>query len=273
MKDFFVRLKEGTEELNYGREIISAWGAEYIQARIEAKQASVRAFDIGCGEGQDLINVRTAAEKVHKTTDVTELELYGIEHYPPNVESCTLANIKTYPVDIEREEYPAEDNFFDVVIANQVLEHTKEIFWIFAEVTRILKPGGRFIIGVPNLASLHNRILLLLGQQPTAQISLSAHVRTFTRPDFQRFVETGGYFRTLEIKGSNFYPFAPSISRPLSQMFPSMAWGLSMLLERTDQQGSFLDCLYGKENFLETPYFGGPQNPPPRQSRQQAVLR
>jgi SAM-dependent methyltransferase len=273
MKDFFVRLKKGTEELNYGREIISAWGAEYIQARIEAKQTSIRAFDIGCGIGQDLINVRAAAEKIYKNTNATELELYGIEHYPPNVESCTLANIQTYPVDIEREEYPAEDNSFDMVIANQVLEHTKEIFWIFAEVTRILKPGGRFIIGVPNLASLHNRILLLLGQQPTAQISLSAHVRTFTRPDFQRFVETGGYFRTLEIKGSNFYPFAPSISRPLSQMFPSMAWGLFMLLERTDQQGSFLDCLYGKENFLETPYFGGPQNPPPRQIRQQTVLQ
>lgn len=267
MKEFFVKLKKGTEDLNYGREIVSSWGAEYIYSLNTTGKKTIRVFDIGCGSGTDLINVSKASQ------DISKLELYGIEHYPPNIEICKKAKIETCQVDIEREEYPMEDHFFDLVIANQILEHTKEIFWIFAEINRILKPGGQFIVGVPNLASMHNRLLLLLGQQPTAQQTLSAHVRGFTRPDFQRFAETGGYFRVLDVKGSNFYPFRKSISQPLSKMLPSMAWGLFVLLERTERQGSFLECLYGEHNFLETPYFGGPQSPPPQRSRQEELIR
>ena len=53
------------------------------------------------------------------------------------------------------------------MIANQILEHTKEVFWIWHEIARVLAPQGQLILGVPNLASAHNRLLLLLGRQPT----------------------------------------------------------------------------------------------------------
>ena len=35
------------------------------------------------------------------------------------------------------------------------------------EFSRVLKVGGQIIVGLPNLAALHRRILLLLGKQPT----------------------------------------------------------------------------------------------------------
>lgn len=63
-------------------------------------------------------------------------------------------------LNIERDPLPFADESVDIFMANQVLEHCKEIFWIFSEVSRCLKPGGCFIIGVPNLAALHNRLLL-----------------------------------------------------------------------------------------------------------------
>ena len=86
-------------------------------------------------------------------------------------------------IDLEKDIFPYDNDFFDVIIVNQILEHTKELFWIFHEATRVLTVGGKLIIGVPNLASLHNRILLLTGQHPTPIKSSSPHVRGFTRPD------------------------------------------------------------------------------------------
>ncbi len=134
----------------------------------------------------------------------------------------------------------------DAVILNQVLEHTKEIFWIAHEATRVLKPGGSLIVGVPNLASLHNRALLLLGRQPTSIKTLSAHVRGFTKGDVLAFLEgvfPGGY--SLEgFGGSNFYPLPGVLARPMARMFPGMAWGIFFrLVKRRPYQGEFLRYL------------------------------
>lgn len=264
LREFFVNLKSGTEHLNYGRHIIREWGAEFLGQRVErdtAGKLTLRIFDLGCGYGTDLLNVQSDFRANLSADRDVELQMYGLESFEPHIEACQKNNIQLYNVDIEHAKYPGGDAFYDLVIANQILEHTKEIFWIMAETARVLQPGGRFLVGVPNLASLHNRILLLFGQQPTAQQSLSAHVRSFTKPDFKRFAETGGFFRLLDVRGSNFYPFGESISRPLARWFPRMAWGIFFLLERTDKQGSFLECLEGDDNFLETPYYGSSQAP------------
>lgn len=260
MRSFFKRLKSGTEYLNYGRQILQDWGAQYTTEQFGNGQSSaaktpIRIFDLGCGHGADLLNIKNASPVGAK------VQLSGIESYGPYVKECKQNGISTFALDLERDPYPHKDASVDIVIANQILEHTKEIFWIFSEVTRILKPGGRFLIGVPNLASLHNRLLLLVGEQPTAQQSMSAHVRTFTKPDMRRFAQTGNLLALSDYRGSNFYPFPKAISQPLSRLFPTLAWGSFYNFLRTAEKGNFLDCLYADENFLETPFYGSPQNP------------
>jgi len=266
LRELFVNLKKGTEYLNYGRDIIGEWAAWYFEKIMRSpgsdNQPEIRVFDLGCGHGTDLLNVRLAGEKVcDKNRKTARIILQGVENYPPYAEECRYAGIEIHSIDMEHDMIPADDASVDIMIANQVLEHTKEIFWIFSEASRVLKPGGIFITGVPNLASLHNRLLLLFGKQPTAQKSLSAHVRTFTYGDLKEFGEEGGFFRVVVSRGSNFYPFPPFISKPLSRLMPSMAWGLFVLFERSEKKdGVFLDRLFNGE-VLETPFYGGPQNP------------
>jgi len=227
LRNFFIRLKKGTEYLNYGRHIIIRWSEIYFTGILKSSDERVmdlHILDMGCGHGEDLKNIRAISEKVSDSIGVNfKIFLHGIENYRPYVEECKEMGIDVHSLDIEHETYDFPDGSMDIVIANQVLEHTKEIFWIFSEVSRLLKPGGYFIVGVPNLASLHNRLLLLLGLQPTAQKSLSAHIRTFTAGDLREFGENGGLFSFVNRAGSNFYPFPPFISKSLSRFFPSMA--------------------------------------------------
>jgi SAM-dependent methyltransferase len=248
MRKFLLKLKAGTEELNYGRDIL----ANYV-LEIASDKTQLRILDIGLGSGKDLLNIR---RKCLETRPQMKTELFGLECYPPNVEAARKHGIQVYSVNIETEKFPFESGFFDVVLSNQTLEHTKEVYWIFSEISRVLKPQGFVLTGVPNLASLHNRVALLFGIQPTSIQVLGPHVRGFTAPGFTEFVETDGYFINKAVKGSNFYPFPPSISRFLSRLLPLMSVGLFFKTQRTSKPGVFIEVL--KSRFFETPFFAGP---------------
>ena len=118
-----------------------------------------------------------------------------------------------------------------------------------------MKKGGILIAGVPNLASFHNRILLLGGENPTSIEILGPHVRGFTKPSFRRFAETQGYFKLMDVKGANFYPFPPRVSKVLSRLFPTLSAYCFFLVQRSAKPGNYLSVL--KSRSFETCYFDG----------------
>lgn len=236
-------LKSGTEHLNYGREIVSGWATKHCRLVAETP----RLLDLGVGSGADLLNVRGKVGR--------NVALFGVESYEPDIAQAAEKGIEIATVNLEYDRLPYADEWFDVVIANQILEHTKEIFFIFSEVGRVLKKGGIFVVGVPNLASLHNRMALLFGLQPPSIELLGPHVRGFTRPAFERFAKKNGYFEVVAFAGSNFYPFPPALSKPLAKMFPTLAVGSFYLLKRTEKSGDFLEVL--NQDFYQTPFFTG----------------
>lgn len=240
---FIKALKKDTEPLNYGREIIVEWAEQACQRKEE-----VTVLDLGLGEGTDLLNIKNALQG-------KKLHLHGLESYAPNVKKAKENGIEVSIFNLERERFPYEDQSIDLIIANQVLEHTKEIIWITSEISRILKWGGVFLCGVPNLASLHNRIALLFGEQPPTIKVLGPHVRGYCRRSFCEFIETDGYFKVKGVRGSNFYPFPESMSKFLSRYFRGMAVSTFYLVERREKQGVFKEIL--RSRFFETPYFIG----------------
>ena len=235
-------------DLNYGRKIIFKWIENYVRSH-EKNKKDFKILDIGCGWGQDL----TSLLEISKT-----IELYGIEINDEKIAACQQKNITIFKTNCEKEKIPVKDDFFDIIIINQVLEHTKEIFFICSEISRVLKKQGILIIGVPNLASFHNRILLLFGYQPTCIELMGPHVRGFTIPSLKNFISMENYFFVKEIKGANFYPAPPQISKILSKFFPQSSVSIFLLIERTSKEGLFIEILK-KENF-ETNYSQGEEN-------------
>lgn len=202
--------------LNYGRHII-----ENFSSSLEGVS---RCLDIGAGSGADLDIIR----KTHPNS-----ELHAVESWEPNVLKLEAKNIRVTKLNFEETKLPYPDQHFDLIISNQVIEHTKEIFWTMHEITRVLKDGGHFLIGFPNLGSLHNRLLLLAGRQPTCIQNSSAHIRGFTASDLIKFIDIfpGGY-ELMNRKGSNFYPFPAIVAKPLAVMLPHLAWSNFLLLKK-----------------------------------------
>jgi SAM-dependent methyltransferase len=251
---YLKSLKSGTNDESNGRHIIPD---EAIRA--SRKMARPRILDVGAGRGADLAEIALALKQTGRTP-----ELFAVESFPISIEALDRLGVKVESIDIEYTALPFDEKFFDVVICNQVLEHTKEIFWVISEIARVMKRGGTLILGVPNLASLHNRLALLAGYQPPAIAVFGPHVRGFTIPDLRDFLQSGGILKVKKVMGGNFYPFPPKVSRPLTRLLPSFAVSSFYIAERVGD-GSFLGVLETERASLlaDTPYFrGGCQSTP-----------
>jgi SAM-dependent methyltransferase len=226
--------------LNYGRHHIKRF------LRNAGEMRTV--LDLGAGHGDDLMLARDVAPAS---------VLHAVEVYPPYADELETKGITVHALNIERDVLPFPDGSVDVVIMNQILEHVKEVFWIGHEITRVLTVGGSLIIGVPNLAAFHNRLLLLAGKQPTPLKNYSAHVRGWSKDDFSVFfAECFSGYTLRDFGGANFYPFPPVLARPLAAIFPNLAWGIFMRWEKTrPYEREFLD--YPVNRQLETNFFVG----------------
>ena len=244
--DFLKRLKAGTEDETNGRHVLP----DQVRNLVDARS---RILDIGAGYGRD---IKAVEDKLR--LDGKQTELFAIESFPAAVSHLAAHGVKVHDIDIERDKLPFENAYFDVVMCNQVLEHTKEIFWVIAEICRVLKPDGHLVLGVPNLGSLHNRLALAAGLQPPAIHVFGPHVRGFTAQGLRAFLEKGGQLKVERVLGGNFYPFPPAISRPLSRMFPGLSVSSFYIVRRVGS-GDFLDIFNtdSAKALVDTPYFRG----------------
>ena len=116
-----------------------------------------RILDVGCGDGNFSVLLKEACKAK---------EVYGIEISEKGAEMARKNGVKCYQLDVDEEDFPFEDNYFDAVTAFELIEHLFDPDHFLDEVCRVLKPEGIFVLSTPNLASIHNRIALLFGYQP-----------------------------------------------------------------------------------------------------------
>jgi len=230
----------------YGRHII-----EEMLARLPGVDL---ACDLGVGQGHDLRLVRGRFPTAR---------LFGIDYVETHRQLLQQHGIELRVCDLERAAFPFDDASVDLFIANQVLEHVKELFWISHQIALKLCLGGHLIIGVPNIGALHNRLTFLWGRQPSQMKSYSAHVRGFTASELPRFFSVcfpGGFHCTLW-RGAQFYPFPRALARVCARLFPALAHSTFYLLQKTaPYDGEFLK--HPLEAGLETPFFRGQAEPP-----------
>ena len=134
--------------------------------------------------------------------------------------------------------FPSES--FDVVHANQVIEHVRRTDVLLREVRRVLRPDGRALISTNNLSSWHNVVSLGLGMQPmpmhvSDEIIVGnplnpehrwghrdrgrTHLRLFTA---RALAELAGYhgLGVESIRAVGYYPLPPLLARLATRVDP-----------------------------------------------------
>ena len=190
---------------------------------------SAKLLDLGCRDGIFTLELgkRVGTE-----------QLYGVDVVPDFIEQSEAKGIRAYQADLN-EPLPLDSDSFDIVHANQVLEHIYHTDLFLKEIYRVLKPGGYAVISTPNLAGWHSIASLFLGWQPfPAEISDEiragnplvsqkrrsgyTHPRHHRVPTYRGLKELFQYhgFRVEKIVGIGYHPFPVKIGRVLSRLDP-----------------------------------------------------
>lgn len=119
--------------------------------------AAQRYLDLGCGDGS--LTARVASF-------IRAKEVIGVDISEEALEKAKEKGIKVFKVNLESDPLPFIDNYFDFITAVDIAEHLKTVDNLLAEASRVLKPGGFFLVVTPNLSSWINRLFLLFGYQP-----------------------------------------------------------------------------------------------------------
>lgn len=89
--------------------------------------------------------------------------VYGIDIQQEFLDIAAQRGIHTSKINLDTEALPYENKNFDMVIADGILEHTLRPREMFQEMSRVLTPGGRLVVIVPNAVSSKRRWRMLRG--------------------------------------------------------------------------------------------------------------
>ncbi|HUP65763.1 MAG TPA: class I SAM-dependent methyltransferase [Thermoanaerobaculia bacterium] len=82
----------------------------------------------------------------------------------------------------------------DAIVLADVLEHVRGPQELLACATKVLSPGGKIFISIPNVANVAIRVSLLFGRFEYAEKGIldSTHLRFFTRASARRLIRSAG---------------------------------------------------------------------------------
>ena len=133
--------------------------------------AGEHVLEVDCGPGVLAARMRDAGANV----EATDLSIVAVERARDKGIPCEHVNLDLEPL-------PFADGSFDVVVSNSAIEHRFFHEKHFDECLRVLAPGGRFIVCLPNIAHLICRWWILWGRFPYVENSPTdlMHLRFFT---------------------------------------------------------------------------------------------
>lgn len=208
------------ERVKWKRTLKKIWhkiNGQYVDEII--KKAKGRVLDIGCGNGYLLLLLRQK-----------DCEVFGVEVNPNSVKICESFGLEVFCGTIEESKFP--NDFFDIIILSQVLEHLFSLKVSLREAFKILKPGGKVLIYCPNANSY---IRKLFGKYWHGW-HLPFHFYAFTKDTIEKFATETGFKinRISTITPDNFFIVS------LKDYF----FGKKNSNTRPVEQGKFFDSLF-----------------------------
>ena len=145
----------GSLAINAGLNQIMAAGHRYNCVYEElVSNKTRRVCELGYG-GPLLLPALAALSSTYTVVDIIDR----------SSETALPPNVKFVESDLN-DDFPFDDEAFDVVVAMMVVEHLFDPFHSFRELARICRNGSSVLVNLPNIASIRCRLDLLLGRMP-----------------------------------------------------------------------------------------------------------
>jgi len=154
-----------------GRRIEALWESAYRDVQtalldLLPRNPQAQLLDVGSHDG-------AWTSEVARRVGIPPRQVAGIETIPEYIEKSEARGFEIRPGDLEGT-WPFDDDRFDIVHANQVIEHVKRLDHFMQEAARVLKPGGLLVVCTENLSSWPNVGALALGYMPFSLTNISA---------------------------------------------------------------------------------------------------
>jgi methionine biosynthesis protein MetW len=213
IRDYYERYWSDTGSGFHGR--MNAELSELLRMLV-SPQADC--LDVGCGDGQTTGRWLTEHARSYIGVDVS---------------AAAVAQAQSAGLDArvigDAADLPFADASFDFVSCIEVFEHLFDAEGAAAEIARVLRPGGRLIAQVPNVAHWRHRAdFALLGRfnpigdaESLARTWRDPHIRFFTVRTLPRMLESVGLqIEQVSGKGVNALCDLPVVSRYVCRRSP-----------------------------------------------------
>ena len=202
-----------------------------LEQTANAPDAKLRVLALGLGWGGASVCLAQQGATVVGIDDFSD----GFEDQgAPQMEFLARQNVRVVRGDVLR--LPVRPGAFDVVILNDVLEHMTVPKRLLRTIHEMLKPGGTFIMEVPNSVALYKRLRVLCGLSNYFRMEnffqdedYRGHIREYTQSEIAYMLEETG-FAPLEIRGVNqghrpwFESHAPRLGvRPVLRLYGAVS--------------------------------------------------
>ncbi len=130
----------------------------------------------------------------------------GFENYISGDKFCAGYIYDADVMELDVTNLAFDDNLFDIVICNHVLEHVEDDIKAMSEINRVLKPGGKAILQVPiayQLKVTYEDKNIVSESDRHIHFGQKDHVRVYGIDYFERLEKCGFKTETLDLYSTN----------------------------------------------------------------------
>jgi len=141
-------------------------------------------LEIGCGEGNTLVELKRQG----KAKFVIGIDIVNLNQ-SSKLDKFILADIENDNIDLPEE-------YFDIIICADVLEHLKDPWNALRKIRKFLKPNGILLASIPNIREIKTLISIVIKgnfKYVDAGILDKTHLRFFCKKNIIELFESSGY--------------------------------------------------------------------------------
>jgi 2-polyprenyl-3-methyl-5-hydroxy-6-metoxy-1,4-benzoquinol methylase len=162
--------------------------ADYIRSNHNLNGIN-KLLDVGCGRG-------TLAHFISQN-----FELYGIDISENAIFEANKVYSHAEQIDLDKEELPYDNNFFDFAVALDVLEHVYDPLALIRKIHKVLRYSGKLVLSTPNiLYEKYLKDLIRLRRFPKTSDDPfpydGGHIHFFTYRDVYKILQQSGFKAT-----------------------------------------------------------------------------